>query len=75
VDPLRRQLENPDRAAPHPVTTPAEDYGVDSPRQDPPQQYLSLTLVEDDAKDEVHRSRMTVSGIRRQNAGIPVKKL
>ncbi|HXN90259.1 MAG TPA: hypothetical protein VN906_02135 [Candidatus Sulfotelmatobacter sp.] len=75
MDPLRRHLENPDGTAAHPVTTPAEDYGVDSPGQDPPQQHLSLTLVEHKAKNEVHRSRMTVSGIRRQNAGIPVKKL
>jgi hypothetical protein len=75
VDSLRRHLEDPDGAAPHPVTTPAEDHGVDSPGQDSPQQHLSLALVEEQAKEKVHRSRTTVSGIRRQNAGIPVKKL
>jgi hypothetical protein len=55
VDALRRHLENPDGTAPHPITTPAEHHGVDSPGQDSPEQHFSLTLVEDEAKDEVHQ--------------------
>ncbi len=51
---LGSQLEDPDRAASHPVTAPAEDDRVDSAGQHPFQQHLSLFLMKQPAKDEVH---------------------
>jgi len=54
VDAVRVHLEDSDGSAPHPVTTPAEDDGVDSPGQDPLQQHLTLTLVEEPANEKLH---------------------
>jgi hypothetical protein len=75
VDAVRRQLEDADSPAAHAVAAPAEDHGVDPPGQDSLQQHLSLTLMKQPAKDEVHSSRKNVSGFRRQNEGKPVKKV
>jgi len=56
VQALRRQLEDPDSAATHAVTAPAEHDGVDPPGQNPSQQHLALLLVEHPANDEVHQA-------------------
>jgi len=49
-------LEYLHRTAAHPVTTPAEDDGVDAPRQDPFQKDLTLFLVEEPADEEMHQA-------------------
>lgn len=56
MDAVWRQLQNPDGPAPHPVTPPAEDDGVDSSREDSLQQHLSLFLMKQPAKDEMHQA-------------------
>jgi hypothetical protein len=56
VDAVGSHLEYPDGAAAHAVAAPAEDHGVDPPWQDPPQQHLSLFLVEQPTHDEVHQA-------------------
>ena len=57
MDAVGSELQDPDRPSAHPVTPPAEDDGVDLPRQDPPQQYLSLLPMESPADNEVHQAR------------------
>jgi hypothetical protein len=75
VNAVRRQLQDPDSPAAHAVATPAENDRVDSTGQDPLQQHLSLFLMKQPAKDEVHRASLTVSGRPRQSKGKPVKKV
>jgi hypothetical protein len=71
VDALRRHLEDPDGTSPHTVTAPAEDDGVDPHGKDPLQQHLSLTLVEQEAKDEVHEPDdcIGIAPTKRRNRG------
>lgn len=57
VHALRRELEHPNRAAPHAVTPPAEHHGVDPPRKNPSQEHLALLLMEGPADEEMHRAR------------------
>jgi hypothetical protein len=75
VDASGRQLQNPDGPASHPVATPAEHDRVESAGQDPLEQHLSLFLMKQPAKDEVHRAPLTVSGSSRQSKGKVVKKV
>jgi hypothetical protein len=56
VNAVGGHLEHPDRPTAHAVTTPAEDDGVDSPGKNPLQQYLSLFLMKQPAKDEMHQA-------------------
>jgi hypothetical protein len=56
-------MEDAYGAPAHPVTTPAEDDGVDPPGQDPLQQYLALFLVEEPADEEVHQARRTYHAV------------
>ena len=48
------ELEDLDGASAHAIAAPAEDYGVDPPRQDPLDKHLSLTTMEKPADDVTH---------------------
>ena len=48
------QLEDAYRAATHTVAAPAENHGIDPPGQDPLQQYLSLTTVQQPTDEKAH---------------------
>ena len=48
------QLEDAYRAATHTVAAPAENHGIDPPGQDPLQQYLSLTTVQQPTDEIAH---------------------
>jgi hypothetical protein len=68
-------MQDPDGPPAHAVTAPAENDRVDTTGQDSLQQHLSLFLMKQPAKNEVHRPPLTVSGRPRQSKGKPVKKV
>lgn len=76
VDAVRAQLKDADRTTAHAVAAPAEDDGVDAPRQDPLQQYLAFPLMHEPAKKEVHRAGRSyhVNGDKAKESGKEVVK-
>jgi len=63
LSPQRVRLEDAHRPPAHAVTAPAEDDGVEPPREDPIQQDFTLTLVEEQANEEMHQVGRTYHGV------------
>jgi hypothetical protein len=63
------ELEDPDGASTHAIAAPAEDHGVNPPRQDTLDQDLSLTTVKKPANDEAHEPEEASTHVQTKQRG------